>query len=107
MYTFLMAVHVAACLFLILVVLLQAGRGAGLSVFGGGGDAVFASPSGSTFMRKLTATLATTFAVTSLMLTLLSGRVGMRSVTQGERPAVPGAPPASAPVPAAPAAPSK
>ena len=84
MYFFLVAVHITACLFLILIVLMQAGRGAGLAVFGGGGDALFASPSGSTFMKKLTTVMAATFAVTSLLLTLLSGRVGMRSVTRGE-----------------------
>ena len=95
--------HVAACLFLILVVLLQAGRGAGLAVFGGGGDAVFASPSGSSFLKQATTVIAATFAVTSLMLTLLSSRAGMRSVTgrtiELPRPAAPAqpAPPAQAP----------
>ena len=37
MYEFLMVVHVFACLGMILFVLLQTGRGAGLSMFGGGG----------------------------------------------------------------------
>ena len=36
MYYVLMTVHIAACLLMILVVLLQAGRGAGFNVFGGG-----------------------------------------------------------------------
>ena len=91
MYTFLLTVHVLACLFLILVVLLQAGRGAGFAIFGGGGDAMFASPSGSSFLKKATMTLAGTFAATSLMLTLLSTRVGMRSVTQQDV-SIPGVP---------------
>jgi preprotein translocase subunit SecG len=82
MHAFLMTIHVAACLLLILVVLLQAGRGAGFAVFGGGGDQMFNSPSGSSFLKNATITLASTFAVTSLMLTLLSSRVGMSSVTQ-------------------------
>jgi preprotein translocase subunit SecG len=82
MYELLIAVHIFTCLLMILVVLLQAGRGAGLSVFGGGGEAVFASPSGSSFLKKFTAILAATFAMTSLMLTLLQGRVGNRSVTR-------------------------
>jgi len=98
-----MTVHIGACLFLILVVLLQAGRGAGLAVFGGGGDAVFASPSGSSFLKQLTAGVAVTFAVTSLMLTLLQSRSGLRSVTS-RTPVMP-APVSSAP--AAPAQPAK
>ncbi|MEK7744438.1 MAG: preprotein translocase subunit SecG, partial [Elusimicrobiota bacterium] len=40
MYELLMTVHILACLLLILFVLLQAGRGAGLAVFGGGGEAM-------------------------------------------------------------------
>lgn len=95
MHTFLMVVHITACLFLILVVLLQAGRGAGLAVFGGGGDAVFASPSGSTFLKQLTGIMAGTFAVTSLMLTILSSRGGMKSVTS-KGPALPEPPAAEA-----------
>ncbi|MEK7745191.1 MAG: preprotein translocase subunit SecG [Elusimicrobiota bacterium] len=84
MYELLMTVHILACLLLILFVLLQAGRGAGLAVFGGGGEAMFASPSGSNFMKKFTAILAGTFAVTSLFLTLLSSRIGNRSVVRKE-----------------------
>ncbi|MBI5244059.1 MAG: preprotein translocase subunit SecG [Elusimicrobia bacterium] len=83
MYGFLLAIHLTVCILMILIILLQAGRGAGLSVFGSSGEAVFASPSGSSFLKKFTAILAATFAVTSLMLTLLSGRFGNRSVTRG------------------------
>lgn len=104
MYYALMTVHVVACLLMILVVLLQAGRGAGFNVFGGGGDALFATPSGSGFMKKLTGWLAGTFAVTSLLLTLLQGRAGFNSVTN--RVAAPQPVPAQAPaVPAEPAKP--
>ena len=105
MYSFLMTIHVSTCVLLILIVLLQAGRGAGLSVFGGGGgDALFTTPSSTGFMKQLTSGLAITFAVTSLLLTLISGRSGMRSVTNTvdlpsapaqEAPAAPAAPQAS------------
>ncbi|MBI2384545.1 MAG: preprotein translocase subunit SecG [Elusimicrobia bacterium] len=81
MYTILMTIHIIACLGMILFVLLQTGRGAGLSMFGGGGDSLINTPSGSSFMKKLTAGLAATFAFTSLFLTLLSDRTGMSSVT--------------------------
>jgi len=102
MYSFLMTIHVTACVLMILVVLLQAGRGAGLSVFGGGGgDQLFNTPTTTGFMKQLTSGLAITFGITSLLLTLLGGRVGMRSVTSAPMP-VPQAAQGSAP-PAAPA----
>ncbi|MBI4051181.1 MAG: preprotein translocase subunit SecG [Elusimicrobia bacterium] len=82
MYTIILTIHITACVLMIVFILLQAGKGAGLSVFGGGGsDAIFAAPSGSSFMKKFTAGLAVTFGVTSLLLTLLSARLGQRSVT--------------------------
>src|SRR3989338_8876504 len=105
-YGFLMFVHVTSCLHMILVVLLQTGRGAGLMVFGGGGDSLINTPSGSSFMKKFTAGLAITFACTSLLMTLHSSRSGMSSVTSrvaapaaqpAPRPAQPAAAPAQAP----------
>ena len=101
MYHFLLTIHVIACLFMVLFVLLQTGRGAGLSMFGGGGDSLINTPSGSSFMKKFTAGLAATFALTSLFLTLLSDRTGMSSVTS-KAPAQATLP---APAPAAAAAP--
>ncbi len=80
MQNFLIIVHCCACVFLVLVVLLQAGRGAGFAIFGGGGDTLFASKGGSSALKKATIVLASTFAMTSLMLTLLSSRPGLQSV---------------------------
>ncbi|MCB1155800.1 preprotein translocase subunit SecG, partial [bacterium] len=59
-------VHVVLCLFLILVILLQSGKGADMgAVFGGGGsNTVFGSSGGATFMAKLTAVAAAAFMVT-------------------------------------------
>lgn len=100
MYHVLMTIHIIACFGMILFVLLQTGRGAGLSMFGGGGDSLINTPSGSSFMKKFTGALAATFALTSLFLTLLSDRSGMSSVTSK-------VPPMPAPIPAAaPAAPT-
>jgi len=109
MYAFLMTIHIAACLLLILVVLLQAGRGAGFAVFGGGGDQMFASPSGSSFLKQATTVLAGTFAVTSLMLTLPLSRVGMNSVTQKNLkvPVAPAEQTGAAMPPAVPSTPAK
>ena len=80
-YNLLLGVHILACLMMILVVLLQTGRGAGLAMFGGGGDSLINTPSGSSFMKNFTSVLAGTFAFTSLFLTLLSSRSGIASVT--------------------------
>jgi preprotein translocase subunit SecG len=116
MYHFLMFVHVLACFGMIVIVLLQTGRGAGLQMFGGGGDSLITTPGGTSFMKKFTTGLAATFAFTSLFLTLLQNRTGMSSVTSRvtETPApleTPAAPPAAAPsgaaAPAAPAVPAK
>ncbi|MDE2492201.1 MAG: preprotein translocase subunit SecG, partial [Elusimicrobia bacterium] len=102
MYHFVMAIHVLACLAMILVVLLQTGKGAGLQVFGGGGDSLITTPTGSSFMKKFTAGLAATFALTSLFLTLLQSRSGMSSVTsEAPAPIEAEAPPAAAAAPAA------
>lgn len=111
MYHFLLFVHIAACLGMILVVLLQTGRGAGLQMFGGGGDSLITTPGGSSFMKKFTTGLAATFAFTSLFLTLLQNRTGMSSVTSKvadvpaplETPAQPAAAPAPAAAAPAPA----
>ena len=103
LYTILLGVHMAACLLMILVVLLQTGRGAGLNVFGGGGDSLITTPTGSSFLKNLTAALAGTFAFTSLFLTLLSTRGGMSSVTN-KVPTLP--PPPAATAPQAPAGPT-
>lgn len=107
-YLFIRTLHIIACILMILVVLLQTGRGAGLSVFGGSGDSLITTPTGSSFMKNLTTGLACLFAFTSLFLTLLSARSGMSSVTSRapvtapvSAPPTPTTPPATpAPVPA-------
>lgn len=71
-------VHVLNCIALIFVVLLQAGRGAGLAgVFGasgGGGGAVFGGRGAGGFLSKATAALAVVFMITSVTLSIFSGR---------------------------------
>ena len=84
LFSVVLSIHVVACVLVILVVLLQSGKGAGFSgIFGGGGsDAVFSAPSGSQFIRKVTTGFTVTFFVTSLLLTYLGARRGVRSVTR-------------------------
>lgn len=48
-------IHIAVCLFLVLVVLLQQGKGADLSVFGGGTtQAAFGARGAATLLHKMT-----------------------------------------------------
>jgi preprotein translocase subunit SecG len=62
-------VHVLACLFLIVVVLLQTGKGADMgAVFGGGSQTLFGSSGAGNFLTKLTTGMALAFMVTSLIM---------------------------------------
>jgi len=74
MYGLVVVIHIGVCLGLILVVLFQAGKGAGLgNLFGGGGgDQLFSAPSGSAFIRKVTVGMAITFILTSVTLTIMA-----------------------------------
>ncbi|MGH7964871.1 MAG: preprotein translocase subunit SecG, partial [Candidatus Binatia bacterium] len=65
-YTVLIIVHVLACVFLTVVVLLQAGKGSDISaVFGGSSQTLFGSSGASTFLSKLTTWIAVVFMATS------------------------------------------
>ncbi len=68
--------HLLVCFSLILVVLLQSGKGGGLAgAFGGGGgsQALFGGRGAATFLSKATTILGSLFMITSLTLALLSG----------------------------------
>lgn len=68
MVTFLTIVHIFVCLFLILTVLLQAGKGGGMGVAlgGGGSQTVFGSSGAGNFLTRLTSITAAVFMMTSL-----------------------------------------
>jgi preprotein translocase subunit SecG len=70
MTIFLTVLHVMVCLVLIVVVLLQRGKGAEIgAVFGGGaGSTVFGSRGAGNFLTKLTTGAAIVFMLTSLTL---------------------------------------
>lgn len=76
MVTLLTIVHITVCVFLILVVLLQAGKGGGMGIaFGGAGSqTVFGSSGAGNFLTRLTSITATIFIVTSLALAHYSSR---------------------------------
>jgi preprotein translocase subunit SecG len=101
MYTIITIIHVMACIFLVLVVLLQTGKGAEMgAVFGGSSSTVFGSSGAGTFLSRLTTATAIIFMLTSLSLTYFSAR--RNSATVFDTAPVT-APPAAAPeVPAAP-----
>jgi len=72
-YNLLLVVHVLACVFLVLVVLLQTGKGADMgAVFGGSSSTVFGSSGAGNFLTRLTTATAIIFMLTSMGLTYLS-----------------------------------
>ena len=83
-YGILVFSHIFICVSLIMIVLLQAGKGAGLGnlLGGGGGDQLLSAPSGSAFMKKITTGLAVGFVLTSLLLTISASRRNSQSLMQ-------------------------
>jgi preprotein translocase subunit SecG len=68
-------IHILACIFLIVVVLLQTGKGADMgAVFGGGSQTLFGSGGAGNFLTKLTTGTAIAFMLTSLILTYGASR---------------------------------
>jgi preprotein translocase subunit SecG len=103
MTTFLTILHVSACIMLILVVLIQAGKGADISAsLGGSSQTVFGSSGGANFFTRFTGITAGVFMFTSISLTVFSAQ-NKKSVFESGSVM-----PASAPIsaPAAPAAPT-
>ena len=96
------AVHVTVSLFLVLVVLLQQGKGADLSVFGGGASqAAFGARGAATLLHKLTVGCFVLFILTTLSIGLMqkqdtsSVMSGVGSVMDEVQTAEPEAAPAS------------
>ena len=96
------ALHLFVCVFLILVVLLQTGKGADLSgAFGGSSQTAFGARGATTLLSKLTTGSAILFMITSFSLAMLANSGGSSVVTdepvEQSAPVEPGAPPATAP----------
>ncbi|HKE20156.1 MAG TPA: preprotein translocase subunit SecG [Kofleriaceae bacterium] len=71
METLVTVLHVLVCVFLMLTVLLQAGKGGGMGAAFGGGSSmgtVFGGSGAGNFLRRLTVTAAIIFMVTSMTL---------------------------------------
>ncbi len=106
MHIFITIIHVIACVVLILVVLLQAGKGASMgAAFGGSSQTIFGSSGPGTFLGKLTSAIAIIFMVTSLSLSYMAVHKGSslldapRQRTEKKTPAAP-VPPAAPAMPA-------
>ncbi|MFQ5431148.1 MAG: preprotein translocase subunit SecG [Nitrospinota bacterium] len=103
--TLVTVLHVVVAFVLILIVLLQSGKGASMgAAFGGSSQTVFGSRGPAGFMSKLTTGAAIIFMLTSLALSMISA--GERHVTiledavpppSAEEPAPVAEPPAEAP----------
>jgi preprotein translocase subunit SecG len=111
MYGVLMGLHLVVCLCLVAVILVQSGKGGGLTggAFGGATQTVFGGRGATDFITRATVVLGVLFFVTSLSLALITSRGsgGARSVVSeaARRGATsaPAAPATGAPAPATPA----
>jgi preprotein translocase subunit SecG len=92
MIALLVVLHVVISLFLILVVLVQQGKGADLAgAFGGGGSqTAFGARGATTLLHKLTTTFFVLFVITSMALAILQARP--RASVMSTQPAAPTAP---------------
>ena len=107
-YVALLVLYIFICFFLILVVLVQQGKGADIAgAFGGGGtQTAFGARGATTLLHKLTTGAFIGFILIAMTLTILQARPNSNSVMQkfaGKPGADKTVPAAAQPVPAAPA----
>ena len=104
MTTFLVIIHVLICLSLIVMVLLQSGKGSNIgAAFGGSSQTMFGSAGATTFLSKATTVVAVVFMLTSLGLAFLSGsRRGPAPTKPTTKQSAPAKTPAKTPVKPAP-----
>lgn len=76
--------HIIVCIALIMIVLLQRGKGSDMgAAFGGSSQAVFGSTGAAPFLSKITAAAAIVFMLTCLSLAYLYGRGAPGSIMEG------------------------
>jgi preprotein translocase subunit SecG len=81
MVTLLIVIHVLVCLFLIVIVLLQHGKGADIgATFGGSSQSLFGSEGPMPLMNKITTAAAIIFMLTSVTLAYFSSSTSTGSV---------------------------
>jgi len=87
MYNLLLIAQWVLCILLILLVLMQNGKGSSAGIFGNSNsDSVFSSPTAATFVTKLTTIIAVLIMVVSISLTVLVSKRGMDSVVDMQVP---------------------
>src|SRR5437870_9574553 len=90
--------YVLFCLMLLMVILLQQGKGDMAAAFGGGSrQSAFGARAGATVLSKATAILAVLFMLGALALAIM-GQRGPGSIVSGASPAPKPAAPATTPV---------
>jgi len=100
MSVLLIFIHVIVCIALIMIVLLQTGKGGDMgAAFGGGSSqSLFGSTGASTFLSKATTVAAVVFMITSLALAYMSSnQTGKSIMTNTQAPASAPATPESKP----------
>jgi preprotein translocase subunit SecG len=81
-----LTIHFIVCIFMIIVILLQAGKGADMgATFGGGSQTVFGPRGAATFLSKVTTIAAIIFLVTSVYLANVSKHQVTSSVVRGAK----------------------
>lgn len=86
-YPLIVTIHVVVSIALILIILLQTGKGADIgAVFGGGSNTLFGSSGPTSFLSKLTAGAAIVFMLTSLFLAYFAGSRPSGSLMKGNVP---------------------
>lgn len=83
-YGILIVIHIAACLALIGIVLIQAGRGGGLTESFSKAESIFGTMT-NTFLTRATTVLAIVFFITCLSLAFLS-KERSKSLLEGKQP---------------------
>ena len=90
MITAVIAVHILVCITLVVVVLLQQGKGADVgAVFGGSSSTVFGSSGAGSLLTKVTWACAVVFFATSITLAYASTRRITGSIFEGGAPLAP------------------
>ena len=102
MQTLVTVIHVITCVLLILVVLIQSGKGAEISTsLAGSSQTVFGSSGGANFFTRFTSAAAAIFMVTSVALTVMGGQskksvfVGFEKAPATQQTSVPSASPSA------------
>lgn len=109
MTTVFLVIHLFVAAAMVVLVLLQHGKGADMgAAFGSGASGtVFGARGSANFLSRTTGILATGFFVTSIALAMLAGRAeGPRSVLETQALPTPPAAAPAAPAPAEPVAPA-